>query len=376
MDKILARDRVLARPMRVHMEVNDFCNLSCPHCPRMNPGSRKNTGNIPIEAVRKLAPMFEVANYVGLAGNGEPFLHPDFREILEIITSAGATPSVICNGTLWKRRGFIDVLPKLGPLILNVSFDGGTKETFEKWRHPAIFEDVIDNLAALKAAKERAGTVHPIVNFLCCLMKANMGETEAIVEIAAQHGVSVVTFQNMYPYVEAVADQRITDLQASIDAVGRARERGARYGVRVDHLPLAFDFDDRKRAEREHQRALSQSMAAPFSNGSASANGFSQAAPAGRSGPVFHCNNVWEQVHVTVTADIKFCCWWKGPAIGNVLTDDMEAVWNSPQWRAVRRDLTRGLRHESCHGCHNLVAHDRNALWKHASKELKDLLNR
>ncbi|MDX2176059.1 MAG: radical SAM/SPASM domain-containing protein [Candidatus Sumerlaeia bacterium] len=372
-DKIFARDRVLARPLRVHLEVNDFCNLRCPHCPRENPASRKNTGNLPLEAVRRLAPLFEVANYVGLAGNGEPFLHPEFRDILEIVTGAGATPSIICNGTLWKRRGFIDVLPRLGPMIIMVSFDGGTKETFERWRRPAIFEDVIDNLAALKAAKARHGSVHPIVNFLCCLMKDNMGETERIVEIAAEHGVSVVVFQNMYPYVEAVADQRIENLQDSIDAVTRARERGARCGVRVEHLPLAFDFDERKRIERE-RRAAAQPSA--FSNGTAAPNGFSQAAANGASGAVYHCNNVWEQVHVTVDASVKFCCWWKGPAIGNVLTDDVEELWNSPEWRAVRADLTRGVKHDSCLGCHNLVAHDRGLLWKAGKREMKDLLNR
>src|SRR5690606_27904426 len=114
-DKLLGNERVWARPLRIHLEVNDFCNLKCPHCPRENPMIPKNTGHIPVEAVRNLEPWFRRATYVGLAGNGEPFLHPDIIEILGIVTAAGATPSVISNATLWKKLNMIDQTAGLGP---------------------------------------------------------------------------------------------------------------------------------------------------------------------------------------------------------------------------------------------------------------------
>jgi MoaA/NifB/PqqE/SkfB family radical SAM enzyme len=351
-DKVFARDRMLARPLRIHIEVNDFCNLKCPHCPRENPESIKNTGNVPIEAIERLAPFFKSANYVGLTGNGEPFMHPKIFDILRIVTASGSTPAVISNGTLWKRKGAIEILPTLGPMIITVSFDGGTKETFEKWRKPAIFEEVLGNLAALRDEKKRLNTPFPIVNFLVCLMKDNIGETEKLVEIAAEHGISVLTFQNMYPYVKEYESERIMDLPACEAAVERARVLGRQRGVRVEHLPMAFDVDDRS---------------APTGNGT---NGN------GHHPPVYHCNNVWEQIHVTVKGEVKFCCWWRDGAIGDLTKDDLKDLWNSAEWVALRRDLSQGRKPRSCEGCHNLVRYDRDALWGATKTEMKDLARR
>lgn len=342
-DKILSRDRMLARPLRIHIEVNDFCNLKCPHCPRENPESVKNSGNVPIEAIQRLAPYFRSANYVGLTGNGEPMMHPQIFDILKIVTENGATPAVISNGTLWRRRGAIEVLPKLGPMIITVSFDGGTKQTFEKWRKGANWEEVLGNLAALRDEKARLGTPHPIVNFLVCLMRDNIGETEKIVEIAREHNVAVVVFQNMYPYVAGLEDERVKDLKATEEAVGRARELGLRHGIRVDHLPMAFDVDQR-------------------------ANGNGQR--------TYHCNNVWEQIHVTVKGEVKFCCWWKEGAIGDLTKDDLGSLWNNAEWRALRRDIAEGRKPMSCVGCHNLVVHDSRSLWRATKTELRDLAGR
>lgn len=350
-DKIFSRDRMLARPLRIHIEVNDFCNLKCPHCPRENPESIKNTGNIPLEAVKRLEPYFRWANYVGLAGNGEPFMHPDIVDILKVVTATGAAPSVISNGTLWKRRGAIEVLPTLGPMIIMMSIDGGTKETFEKWRKPAKWDDVTTNLRALRDAKRAAGTPHPMVNFICCLMKDNIDEVEQLVDLAIECEVAVVLFQNMYPYVKAMESERVLDLKRCEDAIAKARERAKNTPVRIDWHPMAFDIEDR--------------TAALTPNGNGNGNGHR-----------YHCNNVWEQIHVTVKGEVKFCCWWRDGAIGDLMKDDLGALWNSPEWVALRRGLANGEKPRSCVGCHNLVHHDRDALWAAAKKELRDLARR
>jgi len=160
------------------------------------------------------------------------------------------------------------------------------------------------------------------------------------------HNVSVVVFQNMYPYVSNLDDERVKDLNQTIEAVARAKALGDRLGVRVEHLPMAFDVDQRTNGTNGH------------------------------SHPVFHCNNVWEQIHVTVKGEVKFCCWWKDGAIGDLTKDDLGLLWNSPEWRSLRRDISLGKKPTSCQGCHNLVRHDTDALWKAAKAEMRDLVGR
>ncbi|MEQ8819172.1 MAG: radical SAM protein [Sumerlaeia bacterium] len=350
-DKLLDRDRMLGRPLRIHIEVNDFCNLKCPHCPRENPDIPKNTGHIPIEAVRNLAPWFKKANYVGLAGNGEPFLHPQIMDVLRCVTENGAAPSVISNATLWKKYDYFHDLVRLGPMLFMVSFDGGTKETFEKWRKRANFEEVQENLMLLKEAKEQARSPHPVVNFIVCLMRDTIGEVENIVDIAAKSGVSVVLFQNMYPYVGSLEKERVKDLAECNAAIERARARARQHGIRIDYLPMSMDVDDRS---------------APAANGNGN----------GAKKKAYHCDNVWQQMHVTVKGEVKFCCFWTEGAVGDLTKDDLGDLWNGEEWRALRRDLRSGRKPGPCVNCHNLQLVDKKAIAKASLQELKDLAKR
>lgn len=363
-DKLLGNQKVWARPLRIHLEVNDFCNLKCPHCPRENPNIPKNTGHIPVEAVRKLSPWFAKATYVGLAGNGEPFLHPDIMEILRIVIDAGATPSVISNATLWKRYGVVEKLAGIGPMLLNVSIDGGTKETFEKWRKKADFEEVKANLRELRAAKEVKGTPFPIVNFISCLMKDTIGEVEQIVDIAAEAGASVVVFQNMYPYNKLMDEARVKDMDACRDAIAKASARAAPHGIRIDWLPMSVDVDERGTEGGSYGEFTAADVA---KNHGHHGNG----ATAGKV--QYHCDNIMHQIHVTVKGEIKFCCFWTDGAVGDLLKDDFGDLWNGKEWQALRRDLANGVKRRPCENCHNLVVHDSKNILRAGLKDLKDL---
>jgi MoaA/NifB/PqqE/SkfB family radical SAM enzyme len=364
-DKIAGNSRVMAKPLRIHLEVNDFCNLRCPHCPRENPDIPKNTGHIPVEAVRRLAPWFRQANYVGLAGNGEPFLHPDIFEILQIVTAEGATPSVISNATLWKKRDLIEPLASLRrPMLLMVSVDGGTKATFEKWRRNAIFEEVRENLQLLRAAKERNGTPFPVINFISCLMKDTIGEVEQIVDLAAEAGAGVIVFQNMFPYNKLMEEARVRDMDECREAIGRARRRAAPHGIRIDWLPMSVDVDERGTTGGSYGAVTSQEVETARASTAPATNG---------QPPHYHCDNIMHQIHVTVKGEIKFCCFWTEGPVGDLTKDDFGDLWNGPEWRQLRADLAAGRKPKPCQNCHNLVLHNTRRILAGGMQELRDL---
>jgi MoaA/NifB/PqqE/SkfB family radical SAM enzyme len=363
-DKLLGNGHVWAKPLRIHLEVNDFCNLKCPHCPRENPDIPKNTGHIPLEAICNLEPWFRHASYVGLAGNGEPFLHPNIMEILEIVVKAGATPSVISNATLWKKYDVFDRLAGIGPMLLNVSIDGGTKATFEKWRLRANFDEVRENLLLLRKAKEAKGTPLPIVNFISCLMRDTIGEVEQIVDLAIEAGASVITLQNMYPYNKLMDDARVKDMEECRAAVVRARERASRHGVRIDWLPMAVDVDERG-TEGGSYGEITAADAKSRANED-------RPAPATR----YHCDNIMHQIHVTVKGEIKYCCFWTEGSIGDLTKDDFGDLWNSEGWKKLRADLRNGQKPKPCEGCHNLVVYDGKKILRAGMNELRDLWGR
>ncbi len=364
-DKLISNNKVWARPLRVHLEVNDFCNLKCPHCPRENPDIPKNTGHIPIEAVRNLAPWFSKASYVGLAGNGEPFLHPDIMEILRIVTDAGATPSVISNATLWKRQGMIDQLAGLGPMLLMVSIDGGTKETFEKWRKRATFEEVRENLRLLNEAKIRKGTPYPIVNFITCLMKDTIGEVEETVDLAAEAGARVIVFQNMFPYNKLMEEARVKDMDECRRAIQKARRRAEPHGIRIDWLPMSVDVEERGEEGGSYGYITSEDVDGRLDT--------KEKHESNGSRPHYHCDNIMHQIHVTVQGKIKFCCFWTEGEVGDLTKDDFGDLWNGEEWQQLRRDLHEGRKPKPCQNCHNLVLHNKRNILRSGAREFQDL---
>jgi MoaA/NifB/PqqE/SkfB family radical SAM enzyme len=342
-DKLMRRPRTLGRPLKIHLEINDVCNLRCIHCPREDPTIPKNTGHMAMEVIESLRGSFRHAAYVGLIGNGEPFLHPRLLDIIEIIAAEGAVPSVISNATIWPDEK-LDRLIAVGRSILNVSFDGGTKATFEHIRRPAIFEEVIENMRRLRRRKEAAGSPYPIVNLLSCLTKETLPETEQVVEIGAEAGAHYVHFQTAIPYADSFRSSILTaaDQPAIEAALARARSRAAQVGVKV-HFHSQWDKEERH------------------------ANGRGML-----------CPNIMEQLHIDMHGNPRFCCYWGNEDLGNVTRSPAEALWNQPKFVALRARFRQGDIPTLCTSmpCPNLRPHNRREIigeaWRLAKEAWAD----
>ncbi|MBN1477195.1 radical SAM protein [Candidatus Sumerlaeota bacterium] len=340
-DKLQRRSRTLSRPLKIHIEINDVCNLRCIHCPREDPSIPKNTGHMAMEVIEALRPSFRHAAYVGLIGNGEPFLHPRLLDIMEIIIAEGAVPSIISNATLWPEET-LERLVAAGKSILNISFDGGTKETFERIRKPAVFEDVLTNIRRLRAVKERVGTPFPVVNLMSCLLRETLDETEQVVDIAAEAGAVWVHFQVAIPYAEGMGSSLLTidDRPQVEEAMDRARARGAERGVQV-HFHSQWDVER------------------PDVNGAG-----------------LICPNVMEQMHIDMHGRPRYCCYWGPEDLGNVTETPAHRLWNQPGFRELRARFRRGDIPEMCTSmpCPNLRPHSRREILAEGWRLTKEAL--
>ena len=54
-DRILPRARLWARPLRMQIAINDYCNLRCPHCLREVPSIKVDQNRLGVEDLRPLA---------------------------------------------------------------------------------------------------------------------------------------------------------------------------------------------------------------------------------------------------------------------------------------------------------------------------------
>ena len=307
----------------------------------------KDTGDLDPSIVKRMAPWLPYASYVGLAGNGEPFLHPELFDILETIRRADSVPSIVTNGTLLTEQNMRKLI-QLGPSILVISFDGGTKETFESIRVGANFDRIIHSLELLNHLKSKGHNPYPIVNFLVCVMHQNKNELMDIILWAKKLNVSKVSFQTVYPFTEEGRRSMISDLGEVHDVVEPARRKAADLGIDTTLAPLSFGLEQRLRYEG---RKL----------------------PANQ--PLF-CENIWHTLHVGIKGDVYYCCFWAGESLGNLAEQSLPDLWNHPNFQHFRERIRQGNPHELCQKCHVLECHNPEKITKQMQLELEGLKSR
>ena len=83
-------------PRRLVFELTNACNLNCIMCGR-NAADFKLT-SFDMDIFRSFEPMMDTIEEVTLMGWGEPTIHPDFNEMLEIIDRHSARKYFCTNG--------------------------------------------------------------------------------------------------------------------------------------------------------------------------------------------------------------------------------------------------------------------------------------
>lgn len=163
-------------PKSVAVDIVSCCNLRCPLC-SVPPFITKKTDNfMPLETFRRIVDGLRITSDVSLVYAGEPLLHPEFFEMVAHCSN-GYYTTTITNGTLLNRTNIGRVFES-GLDFLQVSFDGFSKESFERYRVGASFEKVKGNIERLletrKAKKQRLP--HVTVTYL--VNAFNEDETE------------------------------------------------------------------------------------------------------------------------------------------------------------------------------------------------------
>ena len=91
-------------PNKAYLEITNVCNLSCSFCH----GTKREPRFISIEefkiAAQRLRPF---AEYLYFHLLGEPLLHPDLPQFLDIAGDIGFKVNITTNGTLLKEKGDI-----------------------------------------------------------------------------------------------------------------------------------------------------------------------------------------------------------------------------------------------------------------------------
>jgi len=198
--KYTKKDFHKGNPFSLSIEPTTACNLSCPECPSGLKQFTRPTGKLDLSLhKRMLAQVAKSVFYINYYFQGEPFLHPQF---LELIKEAKKNKIYTATST---NAHFIDAkkaeeIVHSGLDRLIISIDGMTQETYENYRIDGELKKVIEGTERLVEAKKELNSKTPHLIFQFLVVKPNEHEVPQIFELGKTMGIDEVRIKSAQLY--------------------------------------------------------------------------------------------------------------------------------------------------------------------------------
>jgi len=175
-------------PIYMEMSPIGACNHRCTFCGLDFMGYQNRKLEIPM--LKKLIPELGRLGLKSImhGGEGEPLLHKDFAEIVELTVNSGIDVAITTNGVLLKKER-ADAIIKNCKWI-KVSINAGTADTYSKIHStkPADFDKVIENMTYAVELKKK-NNLSCTLGMQIILLPENRNEIETLADIAQQIGM-------------------------------------------------------------------------------------------------------------------------------------------------------------------------------------------
>lgn len=180
---------------QIYFYLTAGCNLACRHC-WLAPGFDADGSAYPTLPVELFEAAIREAKPLGLSGvkltGGEPLLHPQFTQILEIVRREALRLTIETNGVLC-TPAMAREIAKAPDRFVSVSIDGADASTHEWVRGvTGCFkraQQAVKNLVAADTSPQ----------IIMTLMRYNADQVDAVVRMAEELGASSVKFNIVQP---------------------------------------------------------------------------------------------------------------------------------------------------------------------------------
>ncbi len=158
----------------ITLELTNFCNLSCWMCSHKD--MTRDIGYMDVDLIKKLSKELRNHNldFISLHGIGESTVHPELREISEILRNdnPGLFIGLATNGTFLTRKTFDKIKGLID--LLSITIDAATKDTYDKHRKGGDFDRVVTNVNDILDYRKEININLPIID----IQFIDLGQTE------------------------------------------------------------------------------------------------------------------------------------------------------------------------------------------------------
>lgn len=288
---MLGKPIQLGLPFFISVEPTTSCNLRCPQCPSGLRSFTRATGMLDKQFFESIiVPIKKHLHALTFYFQGEPYLNPDFLEMVSLANHHGLYTITSTNAHYMNEPNAKQtVLSKLDKLI--ISIDGLTQESYQTYRVGGYLEKVLEGTKEILKQKKilKSNTPHVVWQFV--VFKSNEHEIEEIKRLGKAYGVDEVKIKTAQIY----------DFENNENIIP-SNNRYSRY------------FKNKKGEYQIKNKLLNQ------------------------------CWRMWQGCVITWDGKIVPCCFDKDAkyTLGNLQKENFKDVWFSESYNQFRRSILKG----------------------------------
>ncbi len=345
------REKIKSWPVTLNLNHTTACNLRCVMCEQAFGIDQKIMDLSTYRRIRD--ELFDRISELDLTVMGDPFCVPKafFGEILDDVDRYDLRMLMTTNATLFPPDEQLDKIVRLASKI-TISFDGATKDTFERIRVGAKFDETVSNIERLNRARLRLPFYRrPYLSFNYVAMRSNLEEVPLFVELAKSWGGSAV---NVCPVlrIHPSLDSEILDENdpALKKIFSEARRKADQLGIALNTANLIVEKNNDFVISRKLGKIKKQ-LSSVLSQG---ANYVFQSRLPKLDTAERRCPFLWNKVYVGFEGDINTCCHPNFISAGALQDRSFQEVWNGKLYSHLRKTLNTEKVAGPCKDCHLL----------------------
>jgi len=288
-------------PISISFEPTTSCNLRCPECPSGLRSFSRPTGMLEEDLFRKVIDeMSRDLWYLIFYFQGEPYLHPQFTELVKYASKQGVYTATSTNAHyLTDANAKKTVESGLDRLI--ISIDGSSQEVYEQYRKGGKLEKVLEGARNMVKWKRELKSKTPHIIFQFLVVKPNQHQIDEVKKLADEIGIDEVGLKTAQIYDYENGNELIPTI-----------DKYSRYELKSDG-----------------KYAIKNEL----SN---------------------HCWKLWHSCVITWDGSVVPCCfdkdaWYK---MGNLQQESFKSLWNNEAYKNFRSSVLRSRSEiEMCKNC-------------------------
>jgi radical SAM protein with 4Fe4S-binding SPASM domain len=187
-------------PLSIAIEPTTACNLRCPECPSGLRSFSRPTGMLKMETFSSLIDeLHPSTSYLTLYFQGEPYLNPDFFNMVRYATDKKMYVATSTNAHyLDEKNAEATIASGLSRLI--VSIDGTTQDVYESYRIGGKLSTVMQGVQNIVNKKKEMKSATPHIIFQFLVVKPNEHQIDDVKQLANENGVDEVKLKTAQLY--------------------------------------------------------------------------------------------------------------------------------------------------------------------------------